>query len=72
MSSGNKTDDGRWVKLVADVVEGCDCEFGEVIDRLRKNDWYQLAHAQFVGGATPRVVARLLRRAMIETGIQTE
>ena len=67
----------RWCQLVADVCVAKGATDNEIVDRLRKGEYYLLAKRQCDMGASDRVVTMLLARAIAEivgtgTEIETE
>ena len=64
-------DDLFWMKFFEKWCEANDLRLVDVRDTFhsRNSETYLLAHRQFVGGASDRVVSQLLRRAAIESGL---
>ena len=61
--------DDQWLRIVRGAVEGRGGRLDDHIAALRENESYSLAYTQYRCGATPRVVAMLLQRAMNEVGL---
>ena len=56
--------DLKWCAFVEKVCGDEGFVFGEICDRLRANDDYQLAYTTFKCGASDRVLRMLLQRAL--------